>query len=280
MLPPRARPPLPPARAGLDSTLTAEAGDGGACSFVKSIFNIAIEERTTCGICAHVEKPRSYGTWAEYVWARDLIDSVDPVSGTEPARSARVRAALRPARARARSRPAAPRHPPLARSPARPRRAAARLRPFSLVLRDLVGEYPGRCQNDKCEKAVRTFKHLCSHSAVYSLAMAHESDNVPADDLHRTLAAVEPEIDLTLVYARDDEGAPEPGPRRAFLRHISAFAFAHYVAFTWSEMAGSWLLRDDTMCRIVGPTCDHVRARCVANRYQPSLLIYETEREQ
>jgi hypothetical protein len=92
--------------------------------------------------------------------------------------------------------------------------------------------------------------------------------------------AVEGGIDLTLVYARDDEGAPQPGPRRAVLRHISAFASAHYVAFTWSEMAGSWLLRDDTMCSIVGPTFDHVRARCVANCYQPTLLIYETEGEQ
>lgn len=145
------------------------------------------------------------------------------------------------------------------------------------MLRGLVGEYPGRCQNDECEKAVSTQKHCLSDSAVYSLAIAHESDNVPAEDLHRTLAAVDDEIDLALVYARDD--AEPLLPRRAVLRHISAFAFAHYVAFTWSDMAGSWLLRDDTMCRVVGPTFEHVKARCVANRYQPSLLIYELQHD-
>jgi hypothetical protein len=153
------------------------------------------------------------------------------------------------------------------------RTAGARQVPFDQLLRSLVGQYPAKCQNEKCEQDVTTHKHCTCDPAVYSLVIAHESESVSNQDIRRTLAAVEPTIDISNVYASEPGAARRPMP--AQLRHINAYAFAHYVAFTWSEVAGKWLLRDDTMCRVVGSTFEEVVAKCVMNRYQPSLLIYE-----
>jgi len=210
---------------GLHIALVPEQRSGEQ-TFVRSIFNVAIEERTLCELCGYHEQLKHYDTWAEYVWARDLINSV-PDDGV-------------------------------------------RILPFEEVLRRTVGQFPGKCQNDKCEKDVTTLKACRVDSLVYSLVIVHESDNVQKKDLQRTLAAVDAEINVSHIYA---DGLL---PRRAVLKHINAFALAHYVAFTWSDMMGAWLLRDDTMCRIVGKTFEDVKAKCVANRYQPGLLFYET----
>lgn len=155
-------------------------------------------------------------------------------------------------------------------------RAGTRSQPFHATLCDAtVGRYPGKCQNPECEKDVTIHKHLVNDPLVYSLVIVHESDNVSKEALQRTLAAVDDEIDLSQIYAADPNDPNPPPPRRAVLRHVNAFALAHYVAFTWSEIAGQWLLRDDTMCRLVGPNFEAVKAKCVANRYQPGLLFYE-----
>lgn len=139
-----------------------------------------------------------------------------------------------------------------------------------------VGQYAGKCQNEKCEKDVTIYKHLVNNPQVYSLVIVHQTDNVTKEDLQRTLAAVDDEIDVSQIYCADPNDLSPPAlPRRAVLRHINAFALAHYVAFVWSDVANMWLLRDDTLCREVGPTFEHVKAKCVANRYQPGLLFYE-----
>ena len=146
--------------------------------------------------------------------------------------------------------------------------------PFNEMLHSLVGQYPSRCQNDKCERPVVTRKYRIRDSSVYSLVIVHESDSVSQEDLRRTLAAVDAEVDVASIYSSEEQPRDHP-KSRAILRHINAYALAHYVAFTWSEMAGKWLLRDDSTCKLVGDTLEDVKAKCVANRYLPGLLLYE-----
>ena len=135
----------------------------------------------------------------------------------------------------------------------------------------------GRCQRTGCEKETTVFRHLVNKPTVYSLVVVFGSGAASKEELSRTLAAVDDELDVAQIYTADPTSRTDLPPRRAVLKHITAFALAHYVAFTWSDLAGEWLLRDDTMCRRVGPTFEHVKAKCVANRYQPGLLFYEAQ---
>mmetsp|Transcript_3943 Transcript_3943/g.11149 ORF Transcript_3943/g.11149 Transcript_3943/m.11149 type:complete len:1211 (+) Transcript_3943:1-3633(+) len=215
---------------GLDQTLRdSSLSPGTESTFVRRVFNNAIQEHAHCETCGHTEKPHVYETWAEYVWARDLMSAVDEDG------------VLRT--------------------------------PFVQILRRTVGELPGICQNDSCAKELIKQKLHVSRPDVYSLVIVHESESVSQADIKRTLDAVESTMDVAAIYSDDPAHPVEPKP--AVLRHVNAFAFAHYVAFTWNEVANAWLLRDDSVCKVVGPSFEDVKAKCIANRYQPGLLLYE-----
>lgn len=153
--------------------------------------------------------------------------------------------------------------------------AGRRVRSFNDYLRNHVGRYPSRCQEDSCGRALFITKRLSSVPHVYSLVIAHESANASSDEIQRTLTAVEDTIDINAIYGHGTEASAQPCCAR--LRHINAFALAHYVAFTWDEVANYWLLRDDAVCKVVGPSFEDVVKKCVANRYQPGLLFYDLE---
>lgn len=72
----RAAPRPHSARAGLHNALSTGAEDEDD-TFVRAIFNNAIEENVTCQACSHVEKPHVYDTWAEYVYSFELMASID-----------------------------------------------------------------------------------------------------------------------------------------------------------------------------------------------------------
>ena len=144
---------------------------------------------------------------------------------------------------------------------------------FTSLLSRQVGQFPSKCQNDKCEKDVITRKVLTAMPLVYSLVIVHESHNVSAEDIRQAMEAVDDVVDVAAIYGLEHA-------QLAQIKHVNAYAFQHYVAFTWNEMAQQWLLRDDSTCRVVGPTFEDVKRKCVENRYQPGLLLYEVRSKQ
>ena len=63
--------------AGIEPAAPADADAKGESSFVRHIFSIGIEQRMACVECGYIDPPRQHEAWAEYVYADELMESVD-----------------------------------------------------------------------------------------------------------------------------------------------------------------------------------------------------------
>jgi hypothetical protein len=125
-------------------------------------------------------------------------------------------------------------------------------------------------------------ERLLTKPAVFTLSTVFESPQVPTPALAATLAALQPELDISRLFLNTSlnrENGEEKGDGAATackyrLRCMVCYSSSHYFAFAFSEEVGQWVLLDDAHVSAVGHWKD-VHATAVERRLQPSLLFYE-----
>ncbi len=143
---------------------------------------------------------------------------------------------------------------------------------FDKILRKLNSVEPRRCA--KCDSIVPVQRILLKPwPKIFALCVAWADANPPPSDVANVLAAVEQELDISVVFEQASSFVDRG--KRYKLRGVICYYLKHYAAYFFNDKEGVWFSFDDVSVHEVGPSWRDVMRKCRMGHQKPVLLFYE-----
>ncbi|KAI4329597.1 hypothetical protein MLD38_027967 [Melastoma candidum] len=137
-----------------------------------------------------------------------------------------------------------------------------------LNLVEIIHRLPCDSDSGGCGK-LNSIRHFLSASPhVFTTVLGWKNACEDATDISATLAALSPEIDISVLYCGIDQ------KQRHRLVSVVCYHGEHYHCFAYSHDQGRWNMYDDQIVKAIG-SWEDVLAACEKSHVQPQVLFFE-----
>jgi len=133
-----------------------------------------------------------------------------------------------------------------------------------------------------CDKKELEVERIATRvSRIYTIGVVWTSTQVSSDEIKSFLESIAEHIDLCRFEGRVFSSEGEKQVHPAVLRGIMCYYGSHYAAYFRPAQEvnadGMWFMFDDSVVRPIGKEWVSVARSCLASRFQPVALFYETD---